>query len=116
MAASATAEPDTPPIRVERTTETCPMEPYIWPVSTFASFTRRDVIPVLFIRLPAKINSGIASMVKDWVVDRDFCTRIVHGISGLIRKKENPDTAMAKATGIPRNRRIKKNPTALNIN
>ena len=66
--------------------------------------------------MPAKINSGIASMVKDWVVDRDFCTRIVHGISGLIRKKENPDTAMAKATGIPRNRRIKKNPTALNIN
>ena len=55
-------------------------------------------------------------MVKDWVVDRDFCTRMVHGISGLIRKKENPDTAIAKATGIPRNRRIKKNPTALNIN
>ena len=72
MAASATAEPDTPPIKVDSTTDTWPMEPYIWPVITLASFTKREVIPVLFIRLPAKMNSGIASMVKDWVVDRDF--------------------------------------------
>ena len=85
----------------------------MWPVSTFASFTSREVIPVLFIRLPAKINSGIASMVKDWVVDSERCTRIVHGISGRVRKNAKPEMAMAKATGIPRNKITRKNPIAL---
>ena len=64
----------------------------------------------------AKINSGIASMVKDWVVDSERCTRIVHGISGRVRKNAKPEMAMAKATGIPRNKIIKKNPIAPNIN
>ena len=91
------------------------MEPYICPVRTFASLISLEVIPVLFIRFPAKINRGIASMVKDWVVERDFCTRIVHGISGLMRKKEKPETAIANATGIPRNKSTMKKPIALNI-
>ena len=100
---------------VERTTETCPIEPYMWPVRTFASLTRREVMPVLFIRLPAKMKSGIASIVKDCVVESDFWTRIVHGISGVRMKNIAPEMAIAKATGIPRKRNTRKKPIASNI-
>ena len=72
MAASATAEPETPPIRVDSTQDTWPTEPYMWPHSTFARFIRRRVMPVAFIRLPARMNSGIASMVKLCVVEMHF--------------------------------------------
>ena len=85
------------------------------PVNTFANFTSREVIPVLFIRFPAKMNSGIASMVKDCVVDKERCTKIVHGISGLVKKNAKPETAMANATGMPKNNITKKNPTAPSI-
>ena len=70
---------------------------------------------MLFIRFPANMNSGIASMVKDWVVDRDFWTRMVHGISGLMRKNINPDIPIANATGMPKNKKIINIPIAFNM-
>ena len=59
------------------------------------------------------MNSGIASMVKDCVVDKERCTKMVHGISGLVKKNAKPETAMANATGMPKNNITKKNPCLL---
>ena len=73
------------------------------------------VIPVLFIRFPAKINNGMASIVNDWVVEKAFCTRIVQGNPGVKMKKNSPEIPIANATGIPKNKRTKNNPTAISI-
>ena len=72
MAASAAAEPETPPISVLSRQETCPMLPHICPVQALQKRVSRLVIPQEFIRLPARIKSGIASMVKLWEVEIDF--------------------------------------------
>ena len=60
MAASAVAEPETPPIKVLITTDTCAIPPYILRVSIEASPNNLFVIPDSFIRLPAKIKKGTA--------------------------------------------------------
>ena len=79
MAASATAEPDTPPISAESTIATCASPPAIQPVSTVDSLISRDVIPASFIRWPANTNSGTASSGNDCVTEAMRCTEIEAG-------------------------------------
>jgi len=95
------AEPHTPPMSVLSTTLTCARPPYICPVIAVANFTSRFVIPVSFIKLPAKINIGMASSAKFCVSERTRCTGMVRGRLGCCRKKMNPEMPMAKVTGIP---------------
>ena len=90
------------------------MLPYMWPVQALAKRIRRLVMPQLFIRLPARMNRGMASMVKLCEVEMDFCTRTVMGRL-RIRKNEKPDRPMENATGIPSSRKTKKIPIAINI-
>ena len=71
-------------------------------------------MPQEFIRFPARINSGIASMVKLCEVEMDFCTRTVMGRS-RIRKNVKPERPMEKATGIPVNSRTRKTMIAIYI-
>ena len=67
MVASATAEPDTPPISVDSSTDTCAMPPTIRRVSRREKLIRCLVMPVWFIRLPAKIKNGTARKAIDCV-------------------------------------------------
>ena len=83
------------------------MLPYIWPVQALAKRIRRFVMPQLFMRLPARMKRGMASIVKLCEVEMDFCTRMDIG-SPRIRKKLRPDRPMENATGIPRNRNTRK--------
>ena len=72
-------------MKVDSTVETCPRLPYMCPVSELASTTRRSVMPVRFIRLPAKMNSGIASRVKLCEAATTFCGRMLVGTPGVVR-------------------------------
>ncbi len=66
-------------------------------------------MPVSFIRLPAKINMGIASRAKFCVSERTSCTGMVKGrMPPCCRKKVKPEMPMAKATGIPVSNRTAK--------
>jgi hypothetical protein len=115
IAASALAEPDTPLIRVDSTQESCPMLPYICPVITLANFSRREVMPVLFIKFPANINRGIASIVKLWLGLTTRCTTIDKGSCGFMKKNNVLDKAMENATGIPKASKNKKTMTTTSI-
>ena len=64
IAASAAADPETPPIRVLSRQETWPMLPHMWPVQALQNRVSRFVMPQEFIRLPARIKRGMASIVK----------------------------------------------------
>ena len=46
------------------TTVTCPRPPRICPTRHWAKWTRRLVMPPVFIRLPARMKKGIARRVK----------------------------------------------------
>ncbi len=85
IAASATAEPETPPISAETTIATCASPPVIQPVSARASEMIRSVIPDEFIRLPASTNSGTASSGNDCVAVAMRCTPICAGIVSDVR-------------------------------
>ena len=85
------------------------------PVSTSASFISRFVIPVLFIKFPANIKSGIASIVNDCVVDSAFCTTIVYGSPGVIKKNKSPEIPIENATGIPNKSKTKNAITTIPI-
>jgi hypothetical protein len=50
------------------------------------------------------MKSGMASIVKDCVVEKAFCTRIVQGKPGVSTKKNKPDNPIENATGMPRNK------------
>ena len=67
IAASATAAPEMPPISAESTIDTWARPPTIQPVSSRAKRSSRSVMPLVFIRLPARMKNGTASSGKDSV-------------------------------------------------
>ena len=71
-------------------------------------------MPQEFMRLPARMNSGMASIVKLWEVEMDFCTSTVMGRSRT-RKKVKPERPMEKATGMPVSSRTRKTTIAIYI-
>ena len=73
------------------------------PVNTDASSSSRCVMPELFMKLPARMNSGTASSAKFCVCVIVSCTGIVGGSSGCCRKKTVPEMPIANATGMPIN-------------
>ena len=79
IAASATAEPETPPIRALSRMATCASPPRIQPVRTVDRRISRSVIPDSFIRWPANTNSGTASSGKDCVMLATFWIAISVG-------------------------------------
>ena len=101
MAASATAEPDTPPIRVESRIATCAKPPDIQPTATIETFSRRSVMPLSFMRWPASTKNGTASSGKLWLIEAIFCTPTDSGMPASTTKNTKPAMPVAKATGIP---------------
>src|SRR5688500_15761667 len=63
-AASATAEPEMPPNRVDAAMLTWPSPPRTWPISDPANATMRAARPPRTIRSPAKMTNGMAISVK----------------------------------------------------
>ena len=115
IAASATAEPDTPPISADTTIATCARPPVIQPVITLASEMMRSVMPETFIRLPASTNSGTASSGNDCVADAIRCTPICAGIVSEARKNTRLATPTANATGMPRNISARNRPVSATV-
>ncbi len=101
MAASATAEPDTPPIRVDSRIATCAKPPDIQPTATIETFSRRSVMPLSFMRWPASTKNGTASSGKLWLIEAIFCTPTDSGMAPSTTKKTRPAMPVAKATGMP---------------
>ena len=62
--ASATAEPEMPPNKVEATTFTWPSPPRRCPTRLAAMPMSRSAMPPRIIRSPAKMKKGMASMEK----------------------------------------------------
>ena len=83
------------------------MLPHMCPVQALQKRVSRLVMPQEFIRLPARMKRGMASMVKLWEVEIDFCTRTVSG-RPRIRKKDRPLMPMENATGMPKNSSTRK--------
>jgi hypothetical protein len=108
MAASATAEPDTPPIRVDRMIETWASPPAIQATATWENRNSRSVIPLSFIRWPASTKKGTASSGKLCETVAMRCTPIDIGMMSEVRKNMKPEIPMANATGAPSRRRTKK--------
>jgi hypothetical protein len=92
---------ETPPIRVESTTFTWATPPYIFLVRSLASDNKFLVIPVSFIRLPAKIKNGIARKVNDCVWATTRWTNTVQGTARSMMKYPIPDMPITKAIGMP---------------
>ncbi len=102
MAASAMAEPDTPPINALRMTLTWARPPRMCPVNTEAKFISRWVSPVAFIRLAEKMSSGMANSGKFWVWEMASWTVKVNGSeSAYCKKNAVPEIPMATAMGMP---------------
>ncbi len=106
--ASATAEPEMPPIMKLRTIETWARPPAIQPVSSRANLTRRSVMPVAFIRLPARMKKGTARSGKFCVAVAIFCSATVGGIVPVRTKTGIAAIISAKATGRPATRKTTK--------
>ncbi len=112
--ASATADPEIPPIMKLSTIETCARPPAIQPVRRLANLTRRWVIPVTFIRLPARIKNGTARSGKLCVAVTIFWITTVGGIAPVITKTGMEARPSAKATGIPQMRKTVNKPAINN--
>ena len=82
MVASAMAEPVMPPIMAARTVLTWASPARRWPASTDESLISRWVMPDSLRRLPANMNSGMASRTKLCVWVRVSCTGMVNGRVG----------------------------------
>ena len=82
MAASAMHEPDTEPIRVASASDTWPTPPRMWPVRTVDNRSMRSVMPAKFIRLPDRMNIGMARSAKFCVWVTVSCTGMVKGGGG----------------------------------
>ena len=65
------------------------------PVNTSDSFISFSVIPVLFIKLPAKMNSGIANNVKD-CVDVTTFEQLLKKVFPSYKEKVTPATPMER--------------------
>ena len=79
--ASATAEPETPPNKVQATIFTCPSPPRICPTSAAAKATRWSAILPRIIRSPAKMKNGMASMENTFMPEESCCTTTMAGRS-----------------------------------
>jgi hypothetical protein len=108
MAASAVADPDTPPIRVLITTEIWAVPPYIRRVRSRARLRSRSVIPDTFIKFPAKIKKGTAKNAKDWLWATIIWVAVSKVRYSTEVKKANPARPMTKAMGIPRTKNVTK--------
>ncbi len=75
---SARALPDTPPNRVEPTTDTWPRPPRIWPTSEEARAIIRSDRPPLSISSPVKTNKGMASRATE-VMSEPICWNTTMG-------------------------------------
>ena len=64
MDASATAEPEMPPIRALSIMDTWARPPTRWPVRVLAKFTSLSVIPAAFMIHPAVRKNGTDKKVK----------------------------------------------------
>jgi hypothetical protein len=95
---------------VDKTTLTCAIPPAILRVRREEKRSSLEVIPVLFIRFPAKIKNGTARNAIDWVCATTLCTVMEKGIKSLDRKKTAPEIPMVKPIGMLMTRR-KKNVT-----
>jgi hypothetical protein len=78
-AASAAAVPEMPANTIEAKMLVWPSPPRMWPTTAVAKRTMRSVMPPPFIRLPARMNAGIASMTKESMPENIFCGMIVSG-------------------------------------
>ena len=67
------------------------MPPIIFRVATWLNFIRRGVIPVRFIRFPAKIKNGTARNEIDCVCAITLWTAILIGMSPVVRNHTIPD-------------------------
>lgn len=101
IAASATAEPETPPISVDRRMATWASPPAIQPTATSDTLSSRSVMPLSFIRWPASTKKGTASNGKLWLIVATFWTPIDSGMPESMTKKTNPAIPVANATGMP---------------
>jgi hypothetical protein len=101
IAASAMADPDTPPMSVARRIETCARPPLRRPASTLARLRSSRVMPEWLRKLPAMMKSGIASSAKFCVCDTVSWIGMVEGSSGCWRKNTQPEMPIANATGMP---------------
>src|SRR5690606_38598237 len=101
IAASATADPETPPISVDSTIATCARPPDIQPTATMDTFKRRSVMPLAFIKWPARTKNGTARSGKLWLIEATFCTAMDSGMPESMTKKTKPAIPVAKATGMP---------------
>ena len=108
IAASATAEPETPPMNVDRRMQTWASPPAIQETSTFEASISRSVIPVLFIMCPARTKSGTARSGKLCDALATCWTPMEIGMKPEFRKKEKPAMPMAKAIGMPSTKSPKK--------
>ena len=101
MAASATAEPEMPPIRKLSTMEICASPPASQPTRTRENSTSRPAMPEAVITLPATTKKGIAINGNDCVAPTIFCTATELGRYSPVRKVGAEASSSAKATGRP---------------
>ena len=78
---AATAEPDIAPNMPQAATHTCARLPRKCPTNAWDRFKIRFVRPPVFIRSPARINSGTASREKELSVTNICCVRTMPEIS-----------------------------------
>src|SRR5690606_16536211 len=83
------------------TMATCASPPDIQPTATIDTLSRRAVMPLSFIRCPARTKNGTASNGKLWLIDAIFCTPIDIGMPDSVMKNRKPAMPVAKATGMP---------------
>ena len=69
-----------PPMSALRTMATCASPPASQPVKSRANSSSRCVMPVVFIRLPARMKNGTASSGNDCVASYMRCTATVGGM------------------------------------
>ena len=88
IAASATADPDTPPISVDSTMQTWASPPDIHDTRTLEQAISRQAMPVRFIMWPASTKNGTASSGKLCEAVATCCTPIDSGMISLVAKNE----------------------------
>jgi len=81
--AVATAAPEMAAKIAQAMIVACPSPPRTCPMISLAKRTRSCVSPPSFIRLPASMNSGIASSGNEAIPPKIVCGRIVSSMSGL---------------------------------
>jgi len=104
-AALATAEPDTAPNSALATQVICASEPGNQPTTTLARSISRLAMPPVFIMLPARMKSGMATSVKLSRLEVMRCADITSAVvmSGMkLKRVSTVATPMQKLTGTPK--------------